>query len=89
MNIQQLTLLNHATELLSRQTPQQVHSIPVALPTSMAATIANISPTTLNKAKSTGRLPYKCASESWNIEVCYAHHHAGKDYWKVNFLHIE
>lgn len=89
MNIQQLTLLNHATELLSSQIPQQAHRIPMALPTSIAATIAKISPATLNRAKSTGRLPYKCSSEGWNIEVCYAHHHAGKDYWKVSFFHVE
>ncbi|MFQ3626852.1 MAG: hypothetical protein SNJ81_04670 [Cyanobacteriota bacterium] len=85
MNTQQLTLLNHATELLEKQLPHSVNSIPIPLPTSIAAKIAKVSPTTLSRAKNTGKLPYKSSYGDWRVEVYYAHHHAGKDYWKIQF----
>jgi len=88
MNTHQLTLLDHATALLSSRVPQPIHTIPVPLPTSIATAIAKVSPTTLSRAKTMNRLPYKCSIDGWDIEVHFAHHHAGKDYWKICFSHV-
>ena len=79
MVAKQITLLDHALDLLS------IQEIPYPLDTETTAKVVGVSKTTLNRAKNLGHLPYSRSFEGGTTLVEHDHNSKNKDYWKVSF----
>lgn len=79
----QLSLLDHATQLLQEQ------RVPYKVDTQTAAKLLRISVSTLNRAKNTGNLPYSRKISGYRAFVDFAGNPKRKDLWLVSFKKIE
>lgn len=79
----QLSLLDHATQLLQEQ------RIPYEVDTQTAAKLLRISGSTLNRAKNTGKLPYSRVVSGYRAFADFAGTPQRKDLWVVSFKKLE
>ena len=78
MTTEQLTLLHHATQLLSER---NCWCWPQGVPTKIAAGLLHVSDSQLNKAKRAGKLPFQVRNEDTTLEADWI----GRNCWKVGF----
>ncbi|MFP4221475.1 MAG: hypothetical protein ACLFM4_15555 [Phormidium sp.] len=76
MTTEQLTLLQHATRLLSER-----NRWPKEVSTKMAAGLLGVSDSQLNAAKRAGKLPFQVRNGDTTLEADWI----GRNCWKVGF----
>ncbi|ASC71158.1 hypothetical protein XM38_021080 [Halomicronema hongdechloris C2206] len=82
MTTEQLSLLDHATQLLSEQ------RIPYEVDTATAAKLLRISVSTLNRAKNARKLPYKREIDGYCASASFVGNPKRKDLWLITFKKI-
>lgn len=83
MLVSQLTLLDHATQLL------QLQSVPYPIDSETVAKLLGVSASTINKAKNSGKLPYTRKVRGVLATVQFVEHQKGKDWWQIHFRALE
>jgi|GEM_PF-6940885 neutral trehalase len=93
MKAEQVTLLTHATEELRKAKTllmtQNTQRQPLPLETAIVAKKLGISPSTLNRAKRQGKLPYEGHWNNKIVVVEFSHTEKGSDYWTVSIQHTD
>lgn len=79
----QLSLLDHATQLLQEQ------RVPYEVDTQTAAKLLRISVSTLNRAKNSGNLPYSRTVTSYKVSAYFTGRLSRGDRWSVSFTKME
>jgi len=82
MTTDQLSLLDHATQLLSEQ------RIPYEVDTATAAKLLRVSVSTLNRTKNTRKLPYTREIDGYYASANFAGNPKRKDLWLITFKKV-